>query len=104
MSVNGTADIHRWAADGWFVNAAKAPTRRIEYRWANEIFAGRDPIMWHRLVLPLLALTSISEETLRHTCAYAGRATVALFVPGELLQQRLKFKTAVAVYASASNP
>ena len=62
----------------------------MEYKWAQMLFEGREPIMWHRLPdFQQMALKAIAEQTLKHTPGYLGQASVPLYIPGELLQQKL---------------
>ena len=49
LTAQGEGDVKRWAREGWFARATEAPTRTVQLDFAQLIFDGQEPIMWHRL-------------------------------------------------------
>ena len=60
---------------------------------------------WYRIAdFQLISLKQIAEFMLRHTPDYIGCEVLPIFVPGELLRERLCFKSPVTLFASKHNP
>ena len=97
----------KFAADGWFEKAkvSKAldqPTQAGHLDFRRLVLEGQTPIMWHRLPdFQLIALKSIAEQALRHS---HGEEEVSLYIPGELLRQRLVTARPIVLYHSRCNP
>lgn len=65
---------------------------------------GRCMTTWHRIVhFQLVTLKHIAKFTLLQTPLYKKRDSVNVFVPGELLGQRIGFYTPVTVYTPSRN-
>jgi hypothetical protein len=52
----------------------------------------------------LISLKRLAEFTLLQTPQYKGKESLAIYVPGELLQTRLVFEKPVTLYVSPHNP
>ena len=72
----------------------------------HSVFADRhEPIVWLRIAdFQLVSLKLILEAVLLHSPAYKMQSELALYVPGELAQQTLRFVSPVVLYVSRSNP
>ena len=103
IAADGRGDYRRWERDGWFQRATRAPTREVTLEFAKLILEGQTPIMWHRLPdFQQIALKSIATQTLRHSPTKANSGE--LYIPGELLRQRLEPASEVVLFVSKSNP
>ena len=69
------------------------------------IFDGRDVIEWHRIKdFQLVSLKQLAEQLLLGCPSYSKQAAVPLYIPGEIMNQRLAFREPVRIYASRNNP
>ena len=104
LTAKGEGDVNRWALDGWFARAPEAPTRKVQLEFAKRIFDGQEPIMWHRLPdFQQIALKGIAGHVLKHSPEFLGQMEVPLYIPGELLRQKLDSTSAVVLYVSEFN-
>ena len=87
-----------------------APLEELKLELENEehrnaLFDGRRITVWHRIAdFQLISLLQIAEDMLLFSPEYQLKATLPLYVPGSLLEQRLTFAEPVVLFVSDSNP
>lgn len=86
---------------------ASLPDLKAECRdeLRRTVFDGREVIVWHRIKdFQLITLKLLAEQLLLGCPPHLGKASMPVFVPGELTRSKLAFPGPVRLYTSPNNP